>query len=333
MNTQRFLSSVPYFPDRNKDIISYNVSVYADMAQAQRMNVVKPKSKNDKPRKEIEGFSPKSRKRMIEFLAKVEEIPDLFVTLTYADDVVVHAINNMHRHFEMFRKRLERAYAGIRAIWRIELVPRKSGRYFGTLQPHFHLLIWLPKWLQPHHIETILRNDGQQWREGWHEIIRSENADHLRKYGCQVQKCRSRKHAYSYASKYMAKTENENEAVGRRWGRIGKFDIEPLLEAQLTTREYIHLKRMLNAYLKAEALKAWRLNQQNPDITKRRRLSYYMKFYHAFTQFNINTGSTTFGLGYMSQEKPIGHRTYIKMLYMSRYLAKIETFAQRFMSP
>jgi len=60
---------------------------------------------------------------MIEFLAKIEDTPDLFVTLTYSDDIAQQWYLTMREHFEAFRKRLEYYYPEIRAMWRIEFVP------------------------------------------------------------------------------------------------------------------------------------------------------------------------------------------------------------------
>lgn len=328
-----YLSSVPYFPVIHRYERAFQVDVYADMVDIWALNPPLPENMVMSTRKKVAGFSDKSRKRMIEFLAKVEDVPNLFVTLTYSDDVVEYAYLNMHTHFEAFRKRLERAYSGIRAIWRIEFKVRKSGRFKGELKPHFHLLVWLPCWMTDVQKEFILKNNGEKWRIAWHEIVGSQDAEHLRQYGCDVQACRSRKHAYSYASKYMSKDDEEQVEAGRRWGRIGTFETDAEIETFLTSREYIHFKRMLNAYIKSEALKAYKRNQENPDLSKRKPLKHFLAFYKSFVRYNIKKGSVVFGLGYISQSKPIGLRTIVKMLRLARELALDKPFAETSKSP
>jgi len=308
----RYLSSVPYFPDTHKLEIMYSVKVFADMVEIQALFPPKrepPKPDPDefdengfllpKPKVIVKGFSDKSRKRMIDFIAKTVDTPDLFCTLTYSDDIVENAHVNLHRDLEVFRKRLERAYAGIRAVWRVEFVPRKSGAFYGKLQPHFHLLVWLPKSLQYNEIELILKDDGAMWRAWWHDLTGSTNSEHLRYYGCQVQKCMSRKHAYAYVSKYVAKGADENITAGRRWGVIGKFEHPVDIDTGLTARAYIELKRMLNRYMKRKC----------------------PKFYKQFRKMSIHLGSSVYGLGFLSQEKVIGATTIARMIRHARELA------------
>ena len=294
------LSSVPYF-DAHLIEPAFKVFVFADMVKAQSLNPPK-RQQSASTRKTVKGFSNKSRKRMIEHLAKVVEVPDLFVTLTYSDDIINSAKENMHAHFEAFRRRLERAYPGIRAMWRIEFVPRKSGRFIGTFQPHFHLLVWLPKTTTQAQKEAILEGDGKLWRAAWHKIIRSRNEVHLEIYGAQVEVIRNRKHAYKYASKYLAKTDYENIEAGRRWGYIGKFEMPVQAEMELTHPEYIQFKRLLNKYIKHK--------------------SY--QFFKHFRRLNVHTGSSVFGLGFISQDSPLGARTIYRLLLHAKELAALQ---------
>jgi len=271
-------------------------------------------------KRKIRGFSSESRHRMIEFLAKVVDVPDLFVTLTYSDDVAKDWYLKVREHMELFRKQMEYHYQGIRAVWRLELVTRKSGSFYGQFVPHWHLLVWLPKDTLQARRDLILKDNGQLWRNAWHKITHSTDENHLAKYGCQVTECKSRKHAYSYCSKYLAKTEYETMSVGRRWGRIGIFDTEPELSTEITARQYVHLKRLLNVYLKAEALKRYQ-NQKIIIPFAPLPLSHFQQFYRYFKRMTIARGSTVFGLGFISQDAPINAQTIYKMIRHARELS------------
>lgn len=296
------LSRPLYFPAQERNRNTHAIRVYADMIDCVALNPPKQELKAPNKRK-IRGFSDASRHAMIEFLAKVIEVPDLFVTLTYSDDIVEYAYLDMHKHFETFRKRLERAYVGIRAMWRIEFVPRKSGRFIGQLKPHFHLLVWLPAHITEYQKAMILKDNGAKWRLGWHECVKSNDANHRSKYGCVVEPIKSRKHAYAYCSKYLAKETFENMEVGRRWGRIGQFEQPMHSETLLTEREYIHFKRLLNAYIKSKA----------------------PKFYKSFRRANRHYGCSVFGLGFISATKSgIKPLTVYTMLYHAQQLAEQE---------
>lgn len=349
MNTALNLSRDLYFAELQHTQFTHEIKVYADVLQVVGLNPPPQEHRikhcrcakgcicnNDgmcqcgnicichTPNKQkIHGFSHSSRHAMIEFLAKVEDVPQLFVTLTYSDDIAFDAHLNMRRDFEAFRKQLEYHYPNVKGMWRIEFVARKSGAWFGRLIPHFHLLIWLPKGTPQTSIDKILEGDGQLWRNAWHKITHSTDGHHLAAFGCKVEPIKSRKHAYAYCSKYLAKENEENIEAGRRWGRIGKFEQPTELETRLSAREYVHFKRLLNAYIKAEAIKRYKRQKlviPYPQLPR----SHYMRFYHSFVKHNINTGCMVLGLGYISQENPIGLLTYLRMISHARQLAEDE---------
>lgn len=300
----RHLSRLPYFPankiyaEKHQFEPAYRVSVYADMVDVQTLNPPKRETTLSTKNK-VHGFSDKSRHNMIEFLAKVVEVPDLFVTLTYSDDIAEHAVFNMRHDFEVFRKWLERKYPQIKAMWRVEFQDRKSGKHQGRLIPHMHLLVWLPASMIEFEKHEILAEEGQVWRNKWHNITHSQDEYHLARYGCLVERIKSRRHAYAYCSKYLAKADYEKLEAGRRWGRIGQFEQPTELETELTARAYIHFKRLLNAFIKSKS----------------------PKFYKHFKNMSIKTGCSVFGLGFISQEHPIGKRTIYKMIRHARELA------------
>jgi hypothetical protein len=314
------LSRAVYFEKIARYETSYQINVYADMFQAHAL-VSPPINKTGKAnKKKLKGFSNESRHRMIEFLAKVIDVPDLFVTMTYSDDVAKDWIFKVRDHMELFRKQLEYHYPNVRAVWRLELVTRKSGAFYGQFIPHWHMLVWLPKDCPPERKAKILEDNGQLWRNAWHKITHSTDAAHLAKFGVQVTECKSRKHAYSYCSKYLAKSEYETMEAGRRWGRIGQFDIEPELSTEITQRQYVHLKRLLNAYLKAEALKRFK-HQKIIIPYAPLPLSHFEQFWRYFKRMTIAKGSTVFGLGFISQNTYIDTQTIYKMIRHARDLS------------
>lgn len=271
---QTALVPLPAEPTSIEANAVYTVSVFADMVKVKRQDAPAPEH-GIFERGEITGFSERSRKRMIETLAAIERVPDLFVTMTYSDDVVSMNPEIFRPHFEAFRRRLERAYPDIKAMWRIEIVPRKSGKLKGQDQPHLHMLVWLPANMTQEQKDEILEGKGKEWRKWWHEIIGSNNAYHLETYGLQLEPIRSRRHAYHYASKYVGKTASDEYAIGRRWGRIGKLDTLPVFEIDISRAEYIDLKRLIAAF--AAKRKRW-----VGKMVKR---------------LNPNKGLTAFGLG------------------------------------
>jgi len=309
------LSRASFFEKLPHTQLRYKIDVYADVINIKSFY---PVAKHDIGIKQkMSGFSDNSRHAMIEFLAKVPDVPDLFVTLTYSDDIAQDWTINLRGDFEKFRHQLEYHYPNVRAMWRIEFVPRKSGRLYSQFIPHMHLLVWLPKGTSKARKDKILQNDGQLWRNAWHKITHSTDENHLAKFGCLVERIKSRKHAYAYCSKYLAKENEEQIEAGRRWGRIGKFETPTELETYMTTREYVHFKRILNAYIKAEALRRFkrqRLNIPYPPKT----ISYYMKFYKSFVKQNVYRGTTVFGVGFISQDEPIGTRTIFRMIRQAR---------------
>jgi len=317
------LSRPLYFPAIHRNESAFKIAVYADVVQSEAIHTTSGYKVDKANKTTLHGFSNSSRHAMIEFLAKVVDTPDLFVTLTYSDDVAEQWYLNMRRDFEAFRKRLERAYPDVCAMWRIEFVPRKSGRLMHRLIPHFHMLVWLPDTTTEERKNLILAGDGQLWRNAWHEITHSHDPNHLAAFGCKVEAIKSRKHAYAYCSKYLAKENEENVPAGRRWGRIGKFEHPTEYETELTAREYVHFKRLLNAYIKADALKRFR-NQKLNIPYPQKTVSSYIKFYTYFKRMNVKTGSSVFGLGFISQENPIGSRTIYKMIRHARELAALD---------
>lgn len=201
-------------------------------------------------RGEVRGFSRASRKRMIELMAKIRESGDMyFVTMTYDDDSWQRSGGNHQADFEAFRRRFERQFPTFKAIWRLEIKERLSGTLIGQQVPHFHLLIWTN------------RSDSDAWQKAfttslqawgvrvWGEILQTQNQA-FDIYGFHVAPVRSRKHAYSYVSKYLGKTDDDDISCGRRWGRIGQFNTDASETILLSDDETIELRRLIKRWLR-----------------------------------------------------------------------------------
>ena len=226
----------------------------------------------------VAGFSNKSRKRMIDLMnSQRHGSPKAFVSLTYADEALfsvsesdtvkrVTRSEDWKNHLEILRKRFERKYPNIKAIWRIELKKRKSGEFRGLIAPHFHMLIFDDD-------ETI----GAWLQQTWYEILKTGLQKHF-EHGTHVSTVKSARHAMFYVSKYVAKTEDEfedNYEVGRRWGRIGKFDTSISMEINLSEKEYIQFRRLLRSWLKSK------------------RCNYVKRM----AKISLNKGFTVYGIG------------------------------------
>jgi hypothetical protein len=133
-------------------------------------------------RGEIAGFSRKSRKRMMDTLAKVRmgddvELP-LFVTLTFPD--WVPDPEAALRAFDVWVRRLERRFgrggdglesSGVGVIWRKDVQIRKSGEVSkDKWVPHYHLLVWGASKRMPYEAEqgewvTMAQGEDGGWVE------------------------------------------------------------------------------------------------------------------------------------------------------------------------
>lgn len=202
----------------------------------------------------VRGFSKSSRRRMIRELATIRNECEFFLTLTYPDLFPVAEPRTWAAHFEAFRRRFERAFDGWSAVWRQEIKPRQSGVNLGVDAPHFHLLIYPPDgWMEGAPSKDTTSRLIMAWaRRAWYEIVGSEDDKHLR-HGAHCAPVRNRRHMYSYASKYIAKCDDDDHAIGRRWGRIGTFDTSASIEIALTFREAIELRRLIAAWMRRKS--------------------------------------------------------------------------------
>lgn len=169
-------------------------------------------------RRSIDGFSVKSRRRLMQTIAGVRrdaELP-LFVTLTYPDKFPDP--KQSKKHLDTFFKRMGRSFSH-GSIWKLE--PQERGA------PHYHLLVW--------------GCDEEEFKKfvpfAWYEIAGGGDVNHLMWHSGMlgngnkhcVQRVRSFRGVWSYASKYLGKTFDvsgwDEKWTGRYWGVIHRDNI------------------------------------------------------------------------------------------------------------
>ena len=231
----------------------YKISVYADMV------TVKPTAleyiRNSRPlthnstRGKVRGFSRKARKRMIDTIAQVRHAGSiLFLTLTYPDDFPAGDADRWRRDREAIRKRIMRRLPDWGFIWRTEVKERLSGDLnAGENAPHWHLLAFAPY----QDDARAARHMSELLKRHWHDIAGAGDVHHI-EHGADVRIVRGRRGAYYYVSKYVAKCDEEEHEIGRRWGTFGELDMSPSeFDAHLTRDQAVALKRLIRGWLKA----------------------------------------------------------------------------------
>lgn len=199
-------------------------------------------------RGKVKGFSKQSRRRLMQLIACVRKTAELpcFVTLTYPDRFP--SVERAKRDLKVFLQRLDRKFDQVGYIWKLE--PQQRGA------PHFHLLVW-----------GVTAVDLFSWTaRTWFEIAGDGDPNHFKFHAGMlkeskpcVQKVRSFRGVWSYASKYLGKTfevaEWGSTWTGRFWG-VGKRENIPFgekrqlevayyeaVQLQRFQRRYAHLKK------------------------------------------------------------------------------------------
>jgi hypothetical protein len=193
-------------------------------------------------RGKIRGFSPASRRRMLDQLSKIDrkELP-LFCTLTFPDEF--HESINKPKVWKKILKRLEmrfrRKYPGAGGFWRLEMKDRLSGQYVGEWFPHFHLLIY-----------GIDEMEFRKWLAiNWWEVCGELSDKHLAA-GTSCERKGSVRQVFSYASKYMAKVGGGDLELGRVWGvwAIQNIPFVKALLVVLDEKEAVQLIRLMRRF-------------------------------------------------------------------------------------
>jgi len=199
-------------------------------------------------RGKISGFSDASRRRMMRKIAKMERASKpLWFDLTYPDEFYSDRYNGKRLkedHLKKFFQRLEYLYPNAGFIWKLEYQSRKSGLHVGKFFPHFHMLVWGLK-------DVDLYKLQKKVAVIWWEVCGKLSENHL-KAGTSVERIRSPRGVFWYASKYMTKTvedmrefDQDAQAVGRWWGVKGNDNLPFSVCEVITTYDDEQLQKII----------------------------------------------------------------------------------------
>lgn len=199
-------------------------------------------SKGGGLRGKITEFSKGSRRRFMLKLAEVDRaVLPLFCGLTFPDEYFDHTGDPAHWKIclKRFIERFKRRFPSGSFFWRLELMPRKSGKHVGQVFPHFHLIVY-----------GVDYADLLGWLSAaWYESCGKLSLDHLIA-GTRVEKIANPRHLSAYVSKYMAKPAKFTLEIGRVWGVV-RIELIPWVRAllcQLTENEAVRLIRYLRRF-------------------------------------------------------------------------------------
>lgn len=200
----------------------------------------------------VNGFSHKSRKRLFDLFNRIDSgaIKPKFITLTYQDPPTPEKAK---RDIDTLFKRIKRKFPHSSSIWRMELQSR------GAI--HWHMIFFNLPYIEFHRLKSV-----------WYEIVTGETAPTskaeikaLLAVGVDIKTVRGHKMLMNYISKYVGKTEKQEDAqasaiglinshisphLGRHWGIFNKQWL-PL--ARKITRHARHFTSyyLLRAYMLA----------------------------------------------------------------------------------
>ena len=222
----------------------------------------------------ITGFSKSSRRRMVDKLMRLDWNAGkaFFLSLTFHESYGLDA-SRWHLALKLFRLRLEYRYgerlAG--AIWRLEVLPRKSGIHRGELAPHYHLLLCWQGGREPR-VESFRR-----WcSEAWTCVCEPGDGAHL-VHGADVQVVHERNGRgalLSYCSKYLAKPSDvrladpatgEVLSVGRCWGIWRNPPFLVVCALAITGEGWNRLVAAVRAH--GERVGSWYLSHLSPLVS------------------------------------------------------------------
>lgn len=181
---------------------------------------------NQKPvngtRGKIAEFSPRSRKRMLEMVARldlagqVSQRPIIFITLTYAAQFP--SAEASKQHLRAFLERIRRFAPDASGVWRLEFQERGA--------PHYHFIFFNLPYLPKAELTSI-----------WGDIIGIEWWDTSRGQPrppmTRIEAIRNPRKAMAYVSKYVAKNSPSDSGfndvpylhAGRFWGVFNKENL------------------------------------------------------------------------------------------------------------
>ncbi len=264
-----------------------------------RHKIIPEGDSNQKKRGQIRGFSRASRRRMMQFLAKVclDGLLPLFGTTTYPD-IFPDEAEKFKRDIRALIERLKRRFLMVGLLWRLEFKKRKSGVNAGKVAPHFHWLLWNVPLKFDFKSETgkwakISKGRDGKWREtvnfydgdkiatvvnplsgqdrftewlsrNWYDIVGTGDLRHYNA-GTNVKVLSSKREVFFYVSKYMGKAEDEPgcDCPGRFWGVVNPKNI-PMGKRRLipcTGKQAEQLMRLMRRYIRSVTKRKYRFNR------------------------------------------------------------------------
>ena len=214
-------------------------------------------------RGKIREFSRAARRRLILDFGKLLNYPSCWITLTFADDVMMGKTVTERGIYgaeclKKFSEWLERRYRGTWALWRKEWEVRKYGILRGELCPHYHVMLEYgldgggSDRAMIHCLKRWVRITGTRHPDAMSVAMRPKSRAILN--GIEM--------AQRYVSKYMSKTTQdvfqdleEEESLGRYWGRIGEVPYGPVTVLEVGKLQMVRLRRMLHRLCKGKRAK------------------------------------------------------------------------------
>lgn len=231
------------------------------------------------------GRSRKSRRRMMRMMARLRPAGQVyFVGLNYPDAAWRGMVGDYEamaakfsRDLEVFFKRVERIFPDGSAMWGRDWQERKSGEFVGALTPHGHLIMF---GLDPRVLDyapdvkreakdyekSVAALVVQAWvKQIWYEIVGADDVRHSWR-GADVVELDSRRKAFTYVSKYVAKVDAGVDAdgevmfTGRTWGywNRDKLPLHPGIRVPITECEDVQFRRIAKRMLKGRGKSAER---------------------------------------------------------------------------
>ncbi|MDP9437147.1 MAG: hypothetical protein M3P49_00115 [Actinomycetota bacterium] len=197
-----------------------SVSIGKDRTRGRGIVPWAPRAQGNK--KEITGFSDKSRRTLLRKIAEIDRdflrelcLRVFFVTLTYPE-AWPEDPEECKAHLRALLKRMERRFGpSCAGFWRLGIQTRGAW--------HFHLLVFLP------HSRGLLPNLRRFLASNWCEV-RGEVFGGHPKSGTRVDERRGYE-AFTSAGRYLGKKEEFPEGLrtGRVWGtwRAGLLPVHP----------------------------------------------------------------------------------------------------------
>ena len=271
----------PYIPlyDNRTDI-----EFYPGMIKFRRQNKEKDWQSRTRPnrqnamskRGEIKGFSKKSRSNFLQLFGKIEGKVELWIDLTFHDQVLKDKTQKEKAVFSsekirVFLQWFKRNYPHAWLIWKREWQARKSGILQGNPCPHLHTFLgWITEEEKNEILEKWVEITGVQ---GEYRIEALQVAFHRKSWRW----VKSASEAQKYATKYGSKA---TEATGRSWGKVGPVPIAEPKKLQLTAYQQVLLRKILRGWAKRSQKKLTRKDRlfKKYQLTNRLRRNDFQGF-------------------------------------------------------